>query len=42
MLEIARSVYLEEVLFGKQDSQTRLEVNIIDIIQNMHLDYELY
>ena len=42
MLEIARSVYLEEVLFGKQDSQTRLEVNIIDIKQNMHLDYELY
>ena len=42
MLEIARSVYLEEVLFGKQDSQTRLEVNFIDIIQNMHLDYELY
>jgi len=26
MLEIARSVYLEEVLFGKQDSLTRLEV----------------
>jgi hypothetical protein len=26
MLEIARSVYLEEVLFGKPDSLLRLEV----------------
>ena len=26
MLEIARAVYLEEVLFGKQDSLSRLEI----------------
>lgn len=26
MLEIAKSVYLEDVLFGKQDSHTRLEI----------------
>ena len=39
MLELARSVYLEEVLFGKKDSKERSEVeSFIELANRMNIE----